>query len=264
MMPTTWAAEGEVRVESEFKLSVPESTAGELWLWLQSTYPEECTVGSLSLHCTHSIEHFFDTYFDNSEGQLALQKNGVRHRRRLFPDDTQTELIQIKASGDSEHIRQEVKFDVRSNQKVNTMYDDHPLLRLIRRSDRDVFVRRLMEYGINAFSLRPLLNLSQERKRIYISDAEPMITITFDAMTSRKWWVRVHMYEIEIEINEQRYTNNPQEGEYLYQIQAEIFSEITKAFPDIVQNQRPKYTQVFDKIFAAIPWGKTLLSWDVL
>jgi len=145
-----------VRLENEIILDVPDNNAEELWIWLQDHYTETCVIESIVLQCERSTENFHDTYFDNPDAQLAREKTSFRYRRRFFEDESTKEWIQFKVTLEGEKTtREEMKFDVRQNEKVNEEYDAHPLLRLVRRRDRENVLKTLQDYGFDALKVRP-------------------------------------------------------------------------------------------------------------
>ena len=169
---------------------MPETIAPGVWKWLTLTYPTHCQIDNSYYQCTKETEYFSDTYFDDGRASLADKWAGIRHRRRTYEDGKTNELIQIKITPkNSETVRQEIKFSVRGGKKVVIDSDTHPLLQRLERDERDSFVQTLTNYNIDALALRPVLPLNQERKRIYIGDPDALLTITFDEMSSARWWV---------------------------------------------------------------------------
>ena len=254
------------RLETEAKLNVPEAIAQDVWPWLAQTFPPHCSVGESRFQCERESESFYDTYFDNGSADLSNIWTGVRHRRRTYDNGDTKELMQIKVTPkNSETTREEIKFSVREGRKVVIEEDAHPLLQRLPRDKREKFIKTLNKYDVDAMELRPVLPLSQIRKRIYVGDPDPMLTITFDEMTSQRLWIKDTAYEIEVEINENLYTDaNDEERLKLEESQQAVLEGLLQKFPQITQDQTPKYTKMFNRVFDQIPFGRTLLKWGLL
>ena len=77
--------------------------------------------------------------------------------------------------------------------------------------------------------------------------------------------MKAKAYEIEVEINEIRYTEgNDAERITLEEVQKDAMDSLLEKFPEIKQDQTPKYTKMFDRVFDRLPFGRTLLRWGLL
>lgn len=254
------------RLENEIILEIPADRVVGLWQWLLRTFPPQCDVGERKLQCMRSVEHFLDVYFDTGNAELAEQRVGVRLRRRMFEDGQAKELLQVKMMGEHEGtIREENKFLVRGGRRVRMEDDHHPLLQYVRRADRDQLQDVLQQIDVEVRSLRPTLEIAQKRNRIYIGDPDPLLTLSLDTTSTGRLWVRETIEELDIEINEIRYTAaDEQEQRRLMDMQRIILQRINDAFPGLPQDQTPKYTKMFERVFRRLPFGRTLLRWGLL
>ncbi len=248
------------RVESEYKLAVPFEQADDVWRHLQTRYDPKSENFILKdapgdFTVTFSQEVFIDTYFDTAAFPLLRQESGVRHRRRYIPGGADNEkngreLVQIKMNrpGDNVLNRTELKFPVKYYARKKDYEDKHALLGLIQRSERSSFIQRMAEFGIEAKNLRPILNVKQHRQRVYIRrDGSDFATVTLDKVTASRWWAEKVFYEIEYELNEIGYTQGDEaERAFMESINARLKADIANHFPDIHQDQTPKYNKAFN------------------
>ena len=240
------------RIESEFKLAVPEGQEEALWQFLQTNFSTEILrKQNPELSCTSETEFFLDQYFDDEKENLLAQNVGVRFRQRFLGDSLIKTLVQLKLPGeDSTGVaRQEVKFSIYKKTKRGDRLAMHPFWRHIKPKDRDDVRRFLSPLGIRADELRPALKLEQLRRRVYISEeGQAMVTITLDRVSSA-YFPYPSFTEMEIELNEVRYTGaGPAERERLEKFNAEVKQKIMAAFPGLKQDQSPKYNKMYDLV----------------
>ena len=245
-------AAAQQRIESEYKLDVPPEAVDSLWAFMVDTFAaRELLHYDSSLTYSFSEEVFEDRYFDTPKRELANLQIGLRYRRRYVADTLVKELVQLKLpAGDSSGVaRREIKFNV--YRKVKKGSADrmalHPFWRLIRPSERPELSRLLIYYKIEANELRSELSLRQLRRRVYISrGAEPLITLTLDQVEHRGL-PHIGYAELEMELNELRYTRASAEERLLMERLNEQFKqEILSRFPQMQQDQRPKYNKLLD------------------
>lgn len=246
-----------MRVETEFKLNVPEDRLDDVWEFLTARYasPSEFLLRlDPSLVTRESVEYFVDRYFDSDDLVLLELGGGIRHRTRYTPGDTtnskhERELLQVKLPLDGEEAthRSEVKFPIAHYSTIRTPLDTHPLIGLVDRSWRNDLMDRVMEAGIEPTGLRMKVRLEQTRRRVYVSRrGEDIATMTLDTVTSRKWWRRVVYHVLEIEINEVTYTlADPETRKELTHIQEALKADIQSAFPELVLDPLPKYQRTY-------------------
>ena len=124
--------------------------------------------------------------------------------------------------------------------------------------DEDGFGDLMSELGYNAKKLRPALELAQVRDRVLLFvDGDPRVTLTLDSVYSKKWWIDHQFVELELELNEVYYTAADDDERARWERLAQaIEDEITSEFEEIVPNQRPKYSQMFERLASVFP-----LSW---
>lgn len=239
------------RIESEYKLAVPNRMQERIWLSI-STQPEAFLPNQFidSLTTVTSREKFVDRYFDTPDRVLISNQSGVRLRERYINDVLEKKLIQIKLPLDSSGIaRTEHKFEVDEPKSARNLNMRHPFLQHIRNSDEELVNYHLADMFIRADHLSPVLNLLQYRDRLYISDTiGSLATITLDRVHLMKFPFH-HFTEMEIELNEIRYT----EADSLTRLKLDSFRILTKnniinAFPELYVDQTPKYNKMYDTI----------------
>lgn len=261
---------GALRLENEYKLSVPDDVVSALWEYLQTRYgsgielPEE---GGGRFSVVIGDEVFIDRYYDAPDRPLLTSHNGIRHRSRFVTGDMAVpanigELVQIKLSVPGEAVsRVEVKFPVRHYPDIESQEDAHPLLGIVARGQRGEFQRMVRELGIDPWSLRQVLTLEQRRRRVYLSDAAgPFATLTLDQTSSRRLWLRARFTELELELNEVRYTASSQEERAAMEtVTAAVKADLQHAFPGLAQDQTPKYNKAFAALERSSPAGPLIM-----
>ena len=261
---------GAVRVENEFKLVVPDSLVTRVWDYLRTRYTTSAEPLDLAGHRLRSAfgdEVFIDVYYDAPGRPLLDTGSGIRHRSRFMTGDTATrgearELVQLKMNLPGEMVsRAEVKFSVRHYPEIASQEDAHPLLGIISRGDRAEFQRQVRALGIDPWQLRESLTLQQRRRRIYLSDdGGPFATLTLDQTSSRRWWLRTEFTELELELNEIRYTASGEAARAeMEAVTAAVRADLQREFPQIVQDQTPKYNKAFAGLEASSVAGRGVM-----
>lgn len=267
------AAENALRIEQEGKLLVPQDKMEAVWQWLQEHYVNnQETIDQLDplLRVSSSEEQFTDTYYDTQKLQLLDKKYSVRHRQReniTNPADRKSgqELVQIKLSNitDNQMTRGEYKYEV---DLTNQFPNQHPLIGIIKKSQRDDFINQLASLEIKAAALRPILVLNDYRRRLYFEkDGKPFISISLDQAQTNKWWLKTKFSEIEPELNEITFTESDEAGrKYMETINQRIIAEIKTQFPEIVTDLTPKYNKAFKGLQAKIPGLRLMIKWGII
>lgn len=266
-----------VRIESEIKLKVPLQQSEDVWEWLQRRYTDASWLDrdGANFYASFGDEDFTDIYFDTPNLVMLAEQSGVRHRSRIVhsgpaSEKDERELLQLKLNREDPTgvARSEIKFDVSPRARIRTNEDVHPMLGLIGRTDREQLKALFQSWDINPNAMQPVLTLEQNRRRVYISDqAGAFATLTLDLCSTSSWGTDLHWAEMELELNEIRYTQADQATRlWMEQLIATIQSDLQQAFPEIVQDQTPKYNTAFDAIEAQtwlpvrflIRWGLSM------
>lgn len=241
------------RIESEYKLAVPEGQEDALWEYLQNAFSTKALLEIDShLYSNTSSEIFIDHYFDNAAQVLLENGAGARHRKRFLKDSLIKELVQLKLSGvDSSGVaRMEVKFNhyekVKKRDRQAAM---HPFWKHIRPKDRAEVNLELAIFNIKGDDLYPALKLKQERRRVYIFEkGEPLMTMTLDRVESF-YFPYPAFTEVELELNEIRYTEGTmEERAWMEDFNKNMKRQILENFPDLKQDQTPKYNKMYKVI----------------
>jgi hypothetical protein len=245
-----------LRIENEYKLRVPDSCVINIWEYLEKTYQNPSVyLSSLdtSFHAKFSNEIFIDQYFDTEKRELHKGLNGIRHRTRKVPGDTlnkkNKQLIQIKLSQNGENLleRFEYKFPVRYYSIQEDSLHNHPFLGMVVKERRYELIELLKSQDIDPYLLLPSIKLIQNRNRIYIlKDSLDFATISLDKVRAKLDNRSVDFTEIEMELNEDRYTKaDSAERGLMKKIREEIINNLLTAFPFLIQDQTPKYNKAY-------------------
>ncbi len=269
------AGYNRLRVEQESKLLVPSERAEEVWKFLHDRY---ATDGAAFKQLDplfasyYNEEQFTDTYFDTPDLKLLARESGVRHRRRINltnPDDRKSgrELMQIKLNDLSRNAleRGEIKFEIKRPANKQSPEDNHPMLGMVKSSQREEFKQRLRDIGLDPLTMKPVLTVHDLRQRIYITrDGKPFMSISLDNASSGIWWAATKFVEIEPELNEIVFTEADQETkQYMETILHTITREIQQQFPFIENNLTPKYNKSFQNLETQLPFLRFLVRWNL-
>lgn len=262
--PGTASHNGLMRVENEYKLHVPDAIADTLWRWLSWEFgPEHCVLRERDSSFTSKVatDRMVDQYFDDEKLRLLETGNSVRLRSRQVLTDTLDRkhgrrLMQVKINhvDDNALNRGEYKFkpDTLTQDGANGALEAHRFFGSVLPSHRDSLRSILLRYGIVGDSLRPTALIDQLRRRIYISrDTVPFATLSLDAVTGTMGGRSCKFTELELELNENGYTNSDSaERMAMERVNAFIKDHVVGRWPEVRQDQRPKYGKVWDGIMA--------------
>jgi hypothetical protein len=237
------------RLESEYKLAVPEDIAPGLWIYLQEHFAtEKVAAWDNRLTTTSSEELFIDTYFDNEEKVMLANQVGVRFRQRYIDDELAKELIQIKLpSSDSTGVaRTEQKFEYYKEKKKSDRKAMHAFWQFVRPKDRADVNLHLAPFRVQGDDLKPSIKMQQLRQRIYFQqDGEALMTITLDKAVYY-YFPYPTFTEMEMELNEIRYTeSDATERLRMETLNKKLKEELMQTFPRLVQDQTPKYNKMY-------------------
>jgi len=260
-------AQSAARVESEYKLGLPNEEASQLWEYLQSESFLSKLRTEYDLTTKVSIEEFIDIYFDDDEHQLYNQKVGLRYRSRYVKDSLLKRLVQLKTPLLSDGVaRVETKYEIKKSQDRNDINARHGLLKHIKKKDRSNLNYHLAKFGTESLKMSPEVELRQTRSRIYISDSlASLATITLDVVTNLSFPYQKYT-EMELELNEIRYTESDQEGKQkMERFNEKLRNGLLKSFPSLYQDQTPKYNKMKNMIDASIlSKAYTFRMWIIL
>lgn len=262
-----------VRIEDEAKLRVPEEQVEQVWAWLVEHYRDCSWLDRDGVHFTSTLgdESFADTYFDEPGLRMVDSNSGVRHRRRVVNSGSATRkdgraLLQIKLNREDPTglARSEIKYKVDPPEEARTQDDLHPMIGLVARDERPALLQRFAEMGIDPYGMRPVLTVNQVRRRVYVADkGGAFATLTLDQCTVNDFGADLHWTEIELELNEIRYTEvDAAKRKWMKGVQQTLQDDLLAKFPGIVQDQTPKYTKAFVGLEAAT-WMplRTMIRW---
>jgi hypothetical protein len=172
--------------------------------------------------------------------------------------------MQVKLNNIDENIlnRGEIKFDIEYPTKIKTTADAHPVLGIIKNSDRESFKQMVSDLGIDPYSLKKILTNIQRRRSLYIPrNGEQFISIRLDECSSEMFWSKWEHVELEPELNEIPYTAADSAGRaYMESINMKIVDDIQQRFPEIKRDLTPKYNKAFNYFESKIPLLRFLIK----
>ena len=239
---------GQARIESEYKISVPNEQQESLWSFLQSIFVNNAK-GILPKNTSTEIatEVFYDTYFDDVQETLLGYQAGARYRERYVQDSLIKTLLQLKVPTLDELgiARKEHKFSPENKFDINDRTGLHPFLKHVKQKDVNDVDLILGQFGTSSRKMQESIKLKQVRRRIYISDPEgALMTFTLDEVSAFHF-PYTQFVELELELNEVRYTDADFEGQSeLEKINAKAKDVIFAQFQNIKQDQTPKYNKM--------------------
>lgn len=153
------------------------------------------------------------------------------------------QLLQFKINrGDSSGLaRSEIKFTIEQADPRLT------LLGMLKPSDREAAQARFAENGLDPQAMKPVLTIDQNRRRVYVADQSgAFATLTLDKCHCTDFGCDLHWTEIELELNEIRYTeSDAKKRDWMMAVNRSIQEDLQTKWPDIVQDQTPKYNKAF-------------------
>lgn len=269
------AGYNKLRIEQEDKLLIPLDKTDEVWRFLYERFIVDTeSLKKLDASFTSSFdeEQFTDTYFDTPDLKLLSTQSGVRYRRRVNltnPEDEKSgcELMQIKISNISQNVleRGEIKFKIKHPTTMKNAEDRHPMIGIVKPSQREEFKQRLKALGLDPFSMQPILTVEDSRRRIYINrESKPFMSLSLDVASSNIWWAKTKFVEIEPELNEITFTEANQETKkYMEIILHKSMTEMKQRFPYLETNLTPKYCKSFYYLEAQLPFLRFLVRWNL-
>jgi len=266
---------GKARIEGEYKMNIPKGLENNVYQYLLDRYVNHKTDWlSPQLKIDTINENFIDTYYDAPGLTLYNKWSGLRIRKRYAENGGLTkQWIQIKVTakpGTQNLLRYELKWPVRTkiikSQMINL--DGNEFFGHTNLQDKESILGNLMKLGIdNPFSIRRIIDIEQNRKRVYIRDSagEIIITITLDDTKTKVFWHSISYPEIELEMNEKMYTEGDKgKRAWMESMNRKIYRDLQKAFPEIKQDQKPKYNKCIDLITADLPSFKWLIRLGII
>jgi len=245
----------EGRLESEFKLDIPLEEVDALWDLIKTSYAQDdFSLGDMKLSGLVSVEDFIDTYYDAEDGRFSEMEISLRYRKRFKDQVLLKELVQLKTPfSEDKVVRNEIKFEVDNKKKVNDLMKRHAFLKYIDGSDIERLSHELASFQIRPEEIQESLKLKQERSRVYIKDEnqESIATITLDKVNNSSFPFQKYA-ELELELNELRYTAADQEEKALMtELNENIKSQLLTKFPNLKVDQRSKYRKMKEIIDAS-------------
>ena len=261
----------DMRIENEDKLVVPADKVEEVWQYMVDRFVNDKSfLKSINpeFDAYWYDELFTDRYFDTPDFVMHAHQSGVRHRARVNVTDPKNrkhgrELVQIKLNDIDANVmnRGEVKFDVEHLTRIKEADDAHPLLGIIKRSDRQEFKDAVAQLNIDPYSLKEILVNTRRRRSLYITrNGGQFISSRLDQCSSDLAWAHWRHVELEPELNEIPYTEGDEaQRAYMESVNAMIIEDLRKRFPEIRRDLTPKYNKAFNYFETEIPYFRFLM-----
>lgn len=204
------------RVELEYKLAVPTGKEDEVYAMVGDSFAHGDRLGlGADVSSSTGTEIFRDVYYDTSDLRLHEMNSSLRFRRRVNLTNTKDRkngrmLIQLKLAlqGKADIVKGEVKFQARNKAHHSS---DESIIQKLKKYELTRFEKTMKEIGFDWRDLRRTLTLTQERRRFYgIRNGRIFMTVTFDRGQADEIFGHYTFSEIEIEINENLYTETPE------------------------------------------------------
>jgi hypothetical protein len=234
-------------LENQLKFAVPEAIAENLWQTILQKYSTP-TLRKINPNFSSEVSSdlYVDVYFDDNRSTLLRKKTGLRHRRLLQGREVERQFLQLKTKLPNRQLRREFKLNVNDRPDKKTAHTSHPFLSLVRRRDYHLVDSLLATLGVQATALKPALELSQQRRRLYLYDqGNEMAYISLDQVYTQNQ--EQNFYELELALPENIYTtaNNQQRGQMQHLLEI-LQLDLTNTYPMLQQDQTPKYNKMYN------------------
>jgi hypothetical protein len=158
--------------------------------------------------------------------------------------------------------RGEIKFEIEYPNSIKHPEDAHPMLGIVKRSHREDLKQRLTSVGLDPYAMRPILTISDIRRRVYVRrNNEPFLSVSFDNASCSVLWANWRFYEIEPELNEVPFTEADEATrKYMEKINHEVIDTLMMTFPYLKRDLTPKYCKAFHTIESQIPGYRFLIK----
>ena len=173
--------------------------------------------------------------------------------------------IKINDLSNNELERGEIKYEIEYPTAIKTAEDAHPMLGIVKPGHRNDFKERLAKLGLDPYPMRPILTISDIRRRVYVRrDNQPFLSVSFDNASANHLWAKWHFYEIEPELNEIPFTEGDEATrKYMEKINTEIINTLMTQFPYLKRELTPKYCKAFNAFESQIPFYRTLIKMNM-
>ena len=238
------------------KYLVPGHLADSLWQHLLRTY-HTGALKKINARYTAQVQQqtYVDEYFDDARQTLQRHQHSLRLRRVFAGKHVDRSWLQLKISPRPRQrpTRQLVSFNLNDRPDKQGRDPGHPFLRLVRQADRHQLDSLLAALGVQSPDLRPVLSLYQQRRQLYLRDnGNDLALLSLDGVASEDGQAR--FYELELSLDESRYTlADTRQRQRLSQVLDLVQLDLSRHFPGLRQDPRPKYTKLQDLLHQGRP-----------
>ncbi|MGV3503406.1 MAG: hypothetical protein ACO1O1_06835 [Adhaeribacter sp.] len=238
------------------KYLVPEHLADSLWRYLLRTYHTRALQKIDPRFAVQPLqETYVDEYFDDARQTLQRHQHSLRLRRIFAGRQVDRSWLQLKTSPRPRQrpARQLVYFNLNDRPDKHGRDPGHPFLRLVRQADRRQLDSLLAALGVQSRDLRPVLSLYQQRRQLYLRhNGNDLALLSLDAVGSEDGQAR--FYELELSLEESRFTRpDARQRQRLSQVLEMVQLDLSRHFPALRQDPRPKYNKLQDLLHQGRP-----------
>jgi hypothetical protein len=188
----------QVFTSYEYRFALPPEKAEAIWENLLHRY----SAPNLPSGFTSSMkeQNIIDLYFDD-EKQTLLQQELMVRQRLLISGEGRKERLQFLVP-EAEKTMQTYIFRQNRKPDKGANFTDHPLLKLVRAKDRPVLDSLLRKFEIRAQNLQPVLEVTQQEKRLYLRrQGNEWVSIAVAQFSTEA--PEHHFAELQIRVNQQ-------------------------------------------------------------
>ena len=238
------------------KYLVPEHLADSLWAYLLRTY-QTTALKKINARYTSQAqqETYVDEYFDDARQTLQRHQHSIRLRRIFAGKQVDRSWLQVKISRRPRQrpSRLLIHFNLNDRPDKHGRDPGHPFLRLVRQADRRQLDSLLATLGVQSRDLRPVLSLYQQRRQLTLRDnGNDLALLSLDGVASEDGQAR--FYELELSLHENPATRaDARQRQRLSQMLELVQLDLSRHFPGLRQDPRPKYNKLQDMLHQGRP-----------
>ncbi|MGV3641054.1 MAG: hypothetical protein ACO1NZ_11080 [Adhaeribacter sp.] len=238
------------------KYLVPEHLADSLWRYLLRTYHTRALQKVDPRFTVQPLqETYVDEYFDDARQTLQRHQHSLRLRRIFAGKHVDRSWIQLKTSPRPRLRpgRQLIYFNLNDRPDKHAQNPGHPFLRLVRQADRRQLDSLLAALNVHPPDLRPVLSLYQQRRQLYLRhNGNDLALLSLDGVSSEDGQAR--FYELELTVEESRFARpDVRQRQRLSQVLEMVQLDLSRYFPALRQDPRPKYNKLQDLLHQGRP-----------
>jgi hypothetical protein len=246
-----------------FRFSVPEKQVTEIWQYVRNLDVKQLSddLNLPPLTHTKSVISKSDQYYDDSrltfldngyslysqKRILGLKKNGKPRIRETVVGDVPSAEVTF------------VQLPVRHYRIVASPEEKHPLLGLVKRSERVAFIDFLEGLGIkNPFELRKTIVIKRENESLALfAEGQPLAVVNLDKVVAMKYGFEQVYYEVSLVWSG---VSAFSAGQGFAKISDYLQSELPSRFPAVELETRNHYQKGVVLLSKKVPFFRSTLK----